>query len=125
MGDFFTASHSREGNLALSVLSAVAHARRLTGTRKSRKCAQRLGVRRLDAAVAPRGGSAVLNRAVAAPKSQGGVKPPHSKVPSAQAFSEQSKIPRPAACLRERFGRQAQSLRACAHRRAPARLPSR
>jgi len=35
----------------LSVLSAVAHARRLAGTRKPRKCAQRVGVRRLDAAI--------------------------------------------------------------------------
>jgi hypothetical protein len=45
----------------------------------------------------------------------------HSTVPSAQRFSEQCEIPRPAACLRERFGRQAQSLRAYAHRRASAR----
>jgi len=60
----------------------------LTGTQKPLKCAKRLGVRRLDAAFAPCGANVVLARAVAARKFQGGVKPPHSKVPSAQAFSE-------------------------------------
>jgi len=42
-------------------------------------------VRRLDAAFAPRGGNAVLSCAVAAPKFQGGVKPPHSM--ALRAFS--------------------------------------
>ena len=76
---------SRERNLALSIFNAVAHARPLTGTRKPRKCANRLGVRRLDATFAPRERNTVLSCAAAAPKFQGGVKPPHSKVPSAQA----------------------------------------
>jgi hypothetical protein len=57
--------------------------------RTQKNLALRLGVRRLDAAFAPCGGNAVLNRAGAVPKFQGGVEPPHSKVISAQAFSEQ------------------------------------
>ena len=43
--------------------------------------------RRRQAAFAPCGANVVLARTVAARKFQGGVKPPHSKVPSAQAFS--------------------------------------
>jgi len=73
----------RDRNLALSIFKAVAHARPLAGSRKGRKCAQRLGVRRLDAAFAPRERNTILSCAVAAPKFHGGVKPPHSKVPSA------------------------------------------
>ena len=48
--------------------------------------AKRLGVRRLDAAFAQPGPKAVLRGIAPDPKSQGGVKPPHSKVPSAHRF---------------------------------------
>ena len=59
------------------------------GIHGARKCAKRPGVRRLDAAFAHGGSKVARRRAVAAPESQGGVKPPQSKAPSAHRYSEQ------------------------------------
>jgi len=60
---------------------------RLWAPRKRLICAKHLEVRRLDAAFALR----VVHRV--SRRTQGGVKPPHSKVPSAQSFSRQGTSP--------------------------------